>query len=266
MLKKRLIPCLDIRDGQVTKGIEFKGNIDLGDPAPLALRYYNEGADEIVIYDITASIEGRPPDAQTISRIADRVLIPICVGGGISRFEDAACTIQAGAEKVSLNSVAPRKPELLREIASHFGTQAVVLSLDVAVDHSCPSGYRLFIHGGRTATEWDAAQWIVTAQRFGFGEICLNSIDQDGKKSGYDLKLLQLVRGLVDVPIVMSGGAGTVEHMTEALLKGADAALLASLLHIDGLSCAGIKNDLIASGLPMRMDAYTVSSRMFQRE
>lgn len=260
MLKKRLIPCLDIRDGQVTKGVEFKGNVDLGDPAPLALRYYNEGADEIVIYDITASIEGRPPDARTISGIADRVLIPICVGGGISRFEDAACTIQAGAEKVSLNSIAPRKPEILREISGHYGTQAVVLSLDVALDSSCPSGYRLFIHGGRTPTEWDAAHWITHARNFGFGEICLNSIDQDGKKSGYDLKLLELVRGLVDVPIVMSGGAGTVDHMAEALLLGADAALLASLLHIDGLSCASIKNDLVASGVPMRIDAFTVST------
>lgn len=257
MLKKRLIPCLDIRDGQVTKGVEFKGNVNLGDPAPLALKYYEEGADEIVIYDITASIEGRPPDAATISRIADQVLIPICVGGGISSFSDAALTIQSGAEKVSLNSIAPRKPELLREIASHFGTQAVVLSLDVARDPTCPSGYRLFIHGGRTPTEWDAAQWISFAQGYGFGEVCLNSIDEDGKKSGYDLALLQLVRGLVDVPIVMSGGAGSVAHMSEALRRGADAALLASLLHIDGMSCAAIKQDLIASGVPMRLDGFT---------
>ncbi len=262
MLKKRLVPCLDIRDGQVTKGVSFEGNRDLGDPVPLAKKYSDEGADEIVVYDITASIEGRPPDAQTISKIASTVFIPICVGGGIKSFADAAATIKNGAEKVSLNSIAPRKPELLREISSHFGRQAVVLSMDVLRDTSCSSGYRVFVNGGRTATEWDMLKWIHHALPYGVGEVCLNSIDEDGRRAGYDLTLLRLVRQEVSVPIVISGGAGSVEHLAEGLEAGADAALLASLLHIDGLSCADIKADLLKKGVAVRADSFTTRAEL----
>ena len=254
MLKKRIIPCLDIRDGQVTKGIEFKGNIDLGDPVPLARRYYAEGADEIVIYDITASLQARPPDAVTVARIAEKVFIPICVGGGIQKFEDAALVIKSGAEKVSLNSVAPQNPGLLTEISAHFGRQAVVLSLDVARDSTCPSGYRLFIQGGRRPTEWDMLNWLHFIMPFGVGEVCLNSIDEDGKRQGYDLVLLNLARKAVDVPIIISGGAGTVEHMALGLNAGADGALVASLLHIDGYSCDSLKDALAKTGIAIRQD------------
>src|SRR6185312_4468596 len=147
MHKKRIIPCLDVRAGKVTKGVGFKNNVDLGDPAPLARKYYDDGADEIVIYDITASVEKRPPDAATIAKIASEVFIPICIGGGITTFDDAASCIKSGAEKVSLNSIAPKKPEPITEISAHFGVQAVVLSIDVARDRSTPSGYRVFTHG-----------------------------------------------------------------------------------------------------------------------
>jgi cyclase len=255
MLKRRLIPCLDIRDGQVTKGVSFKDNVDLGDPVPLVAKYYAQGADEVVIYDITASIESRPPDAATIARIASQVFVPICVGGGIRSFEDAALVIRSGAEKVSLNSVAPRNPELLREISQHFGTQAVVLSLDVARDESCPSGYRLFVQGGRQSTEWDMMAWLDHILPFGVGEVCINSIDEDGKRQGYDLALLRLARQRLDVPLIASGGAGSVAHMAEALLAGCDAALVASLLHIDGYSCDEIKKELVQMGVAMRIDA-----------
>jgi cyclase len=254
MLKSRLIPCLDIRDGQVTKGVSFKSNVDLGDPVPLAAKYYAEGADEIVIYDITASIERRPPDAATIARIADQVFVPICVGGGVSSLDDAALVIRSGAEKVSLNSIAPRRPELLREIASHFGVQAVVLSLDVVRDAACQSGYRVFVQGGRVATDWDMMAWLKFAIPFGVGEVCINSIDEDGMRNGYDLQVLELARKHLEVPIIASGGAGNVGHLAQAVKAGADAVLLASLLHIDGLSCRSIKHELGAMGLSMRLD------------
>lgn len=257
MLKRRLVPCLDIRNGQVTKGVEFKGNADLGDPVPLAKRYDEQGADEIVIYDISASIEGRPPDAATISQIADQVLIPICVGGGVRTFADAAQTIQSGAEKISFNSIAPEKPELLLEVAQHFGNQAVVLSLDVLRDETAPSGYRLVTHGGRKITEWDVGNWLRHMAGYGIGEVCVNSIDEDGRRSGYDLQLLRLVRQLTDVPVIASGGAGTVQHLADVLNEGADAALLASLLHIDGISCLDIKRQLRDLGVAMRIDPFT---------
>lgn len=253
MHKKRIIPCLDIRDGQVTKGIEFKNNVDLGDPVPLALRYADEGADEIVIYDITASIEKRPPDASTIARIARQVFVPITIGGGIQGFEDAALCIKSGAEKVSLNSIAPKKPELLTEIARHFGVQAVVLSLDVARDPSTPSGWRVFTHGGRTPTDLDAIGWILKALPYGVGELCINSIDQDGKRSGYDLPLLAAVRAVADVPVIISGGAGSIDHMVEAFQAGADAALTASIVHLGMKSLPEIKREIASRGIPMRL-------------
>lgn len=253
MLMKRLIPCLDIRDGQVTKGIQFMGNRDLGDPVPLAQRYYLEGADEIVIYDITASIEKRPPDQRTIARIADQVFIPICVGGGIQSFADAAQVIRAGAEKVSLNSSAPKNPKLISEISTHFGVQAVVLSLDVLRDQSCPSGYRVFIHGGRTPTEWDMLDWITYALPLGVGEICLNSIDEDGRRQGYDIQMIEVVRNAVNVPIIASGGAGSIQDLAKAFDSGADAALVASLVHLDGHTCSALKSALGSQGYPMRL-------------
>lgn len=260
MLKKRIIPCLDIRNGKVTKGIAFKNNVDLGEPVPLAAYYSQTGADEIVIYDITASSEGRPPDFATIEAIAREVFVPITVGGGITDFAQAARAIKSGAEKISLNSIAPRKPELISEISRHFGVQAVVLSVDVARCTSSPSGYRVFTHGGRVASELDALAWLVRAVPLGVGEVCLNSIDQDGQKTGYDIELLKLVRQAVNVPIIISGGAGSVAHMSDALHAGADAALVASIVHSGQHTLEDIKQNLVALGHPMRLDYAALPS------
>jgi len=254
MLKKRIIPCLDIRDGRVTKGIKFQGNIDIGDPVALSKYYSESGADELVIYDITASIENRPPDANTIKKLKEVCLIPICIGGGVKSYEDAALCLQSGAEKISLNSIAPRIPELISEISEHFGVQAVVLSIDVARDDTCPSGYRLYVHGGRKPTEWDCLQWITSAIPKGVGEICVNSIDEDGVKNGYDIPLLKMIRDAVQIPIVISGGAGTIGHINEAFECGADAALVASMVHTAEYSLSQIKSELSTHGHPMRLD------------
>ncbi|MEN9529088.1 MAG: hypothetical protein RI932_961 [Pseudomonadota bacterium] len=254
MLKKRIIPCLDIRDGRVTKGIEFKNNIDIGDPVLLAEFYSQNGADEIVIYDITASAEKRAPDFSTIEKIAAKSFVPICIGGGIRDFTDASHCIASGAEKVSLNSIAPRKPELITEISNHFGVQAVVLSLDVLADSSCPSGYRLFINGGRTATDWDMIRWLEFALPLGVGELCVNSIDQDGKRNGYDLDLLELIKQKVRVPVIVSGGAGKAQHLIEAFSQGADAALVASIVHSGEMTLLQLKEECVRAGLPVRMD------------
>jgi cyclase len=253
-LKKRIIPCLDIVRGRVTKGIEFKNNVDVGDAVELSAFYSQNGADEIVIYDITASAEGRPPDFENIGRIAERSFVPICIGGGIRNFEDAAQCIASGAEKVSLNSIAPKKPELIAEIAAHFGVQAVVLSLDVLKDVSCPSGYRLFVQGGRKATEWDMMDWLSFAVPRGVGEICINSIDQDGKKSGYDLQLLKRIKSSVSVPVIASGGAGNIGHIADAFNAGTDAALVASIVHSGEVSVASIKQRLSEQGISVRLD------------
>jgi len=254
MLKKRIIPCLDIRDGRVTKGIEFKNNIDVGDPVLLSCHYSDHGADEIVIYDITASSENRPPDFLTIEAIAAKSFVPICIGGGIRDFSDASRCIASGAEKVSLNSIAPRKPELISEIANHFGVQAVVLSLDVLIDESCPSGYRLFVQGGRTATHWDMLSWIEFALPLGVGEICVNSINQDGKRSGYDISLLKKLKVHVNVPVIMSGGAGTALHIVEAFKEGADAALVASIVHSGETTIRELKSRCADAEIPVRLD------------
>ncbi|MEN9808608.1 MAG: hypothetical protein RLZZ488_175 [Pseudomonadota bacterium] len=254
MLKKRIIPCLDIIQGRVTKGVAFKNNIDIGDAVELSAHYSDSGADEIVIYDILASAERRPPDFSNIEKIAARSFIPICIGGGIRDFQDAARCIASGAEKVSLNSIAPQKPELISEIANHFGVQALVLSLDVLRDPTCPSGYRLVIHGGRTPTQYDVLDWLKFAVPRGVGEICINSIDQDGKRSGYDLPLLKLIKSQVHVPVIASGGAGNVGHVADALRSGADAALVASIVHSGELTVHQIKTQLAAEGIMVRLD------------
>ncbi|NBX16062.1 MAG: imidazole glycerol phosphate synthase subunit HisF [Proteobacteria bacterium] len=253
-LKKRIIPCLDIKQGRVTKGVEFKNNVDVGDAVELSAFYSANGADEIVIYDIAASAEGRPPDFANISRIAAKSFVPICIGGGIRDFHDAAQCISSGAEKVSLNSIAPKKPELIGEIASHFGVQAVVLSLDVLKDSTCASGYRLFVQGGRKATDWDMMDWLAFAVPCGVGEICINSIDQDGKRSGYDLQLLKLIKASVSVPVIASGGAGSIAHVADAFAAGADAALVASIVHSGEVTLHSMKSKLAEQGISVRLD------------
>jgi cyclase len=253
---RRLIVCLDVRNGKVTKGVRFADNRDLGDPAELAGRYYEEGVDEMVFYDITASAEGRPIDIAMVKAVAERIFIPFTVGGGIGSLADMRAALLAGADKVSLNSLAVLKPEIIREGAREFGSQCVVLGLDAKRregDARFPSGCEVVIRGGRTPTGMDAVAWAGRAVDLGVGEICLNSIDADGARDGYDLDLTRRVAEAAPVPVVASGGAGRVEHLFDALTLGqADAALIASLAHIDGRSCRDLKRELRDLGLPMR--------------
>lgn len=254
MLKKRIIVCLDVKDGRTTKGIKFKNNVDIGDPVEMAAEYYRQGVDELVFYDIMASASGRGPILDLISRVASQVFIPFCVGGGIGSIEDIRSTILAGAEKVSLNSQAVKNPELIREGARIFGNQCIVLGMDAAKDPTSPSGYRVYINGGRTKTELDALEWAKHAVELGAGEIVLNSIDADGMKNGYELNLTRMIAENVSVPVIASGGGGTPKHLADVLSSGkADAALIASMVHSMGYTVGGIKEELNKMGVPVRL-------------
>jgi cyclase len=254
MLKKRIIVCLDVKDGRTTKGIKFRNNRDIGDPVEMAAEYYRQGVDELVFYDIMASANGRGPILDLIARVAGQVFIPFCVGGGIGTIEDIRSTILAGAEKVSLNSQAVKHPELISEGARIFGNQCIVLGMDAARDETCPSGYRVFINGGRVKTELDAREWAQKAVSLGAGEIVLNSIDADGTKAGYELTLTRMISDAVSVPVIASGGAGTVKHLADAFTEGrADAALIATMVHADGYTVGGIKKELASAGIPVRL-------------
>lgn len=253
MLKKRIVVCLDVKDGRTTKGIKFKDNIDIGDPVEMAAEYYRQGVDELVFYDIMASTRGRGPILELISRVASQVFIPFCVGGGIGTLDDIRSTILAGAEKISLNSQAVKNPELIRQGARVFGNQCIVLGMDAAADAEMPSGYRIYINGGRTATGLDALDWAQQAVSLGAGEIVLNSIDADGTKAGYEINLTRMISEAVEVPVIASGGGGTPEHLVRVLTDGkADAALIASMVHSGEYTVAGIKSALSASGVPVR--------------
>ena len=254
MLKKRIIICLDVKDGRTTKGVKFQNNIDIGDPVEMAAEYYRQGVDELVFYDIMASARGRGPILDLIARVASQVFIPFCVGGGIGTLDDIRSTILAGAEKVSLNSQAVKKPELIRQGARVFGNQCIVLGMDAAKDESMPSGYRVYINGGRVATELDALDWAKKAVELGAGEIVLNSIDADGTRNGYELNLTRMISENVEVPVIASGGGGTVQHLADVLKEGkADAALIASMVHSGGYTVGGIKTDLAKLNVPVRM-------------
>lgn len=253
MLKKRIIVCLDVKDGRTTKGVKFQNNIDIGDPVEMAKTYYEQGVDELVFYDIMASARGRGPILDLISRVASQVFIPFCVGGGIGTIEDIRSTILAGAEKISLNSQAVKNPSLITEGARVFGNQCIVLGMDAKKDETCPSGYRVYINGGRVATELDALDWAKKAVSLGAGEIVLNSIDADGTKQGYELTLTKMIADNVPVPVIASGGGGTVEHMADVLTKAsADAALIATMVHSGAYTVGGIKKDLDKMGVPVR--------------
>ena len=256
MLLKRLIVCLDVRNGQVTKGVKFTGNVPLGDPVEMAESYCQDGVDELVFYDITASAEHRPIDIEMVRRVAERVFIPFTVGGGISGVADMRMALMAGADKVSLNSLAVQDPDVLRQGALAFGRQCVILGLDakrVGENPSQPSGYEVVINGGRVATGMDAVQWARRAVELGAGEICLNAIDTDGVQQGYELTVTRRVSEAVNVPVIASGGAGSVEHLVDAFGKGrADAVLVASMVHSGRYSCSGIKAELAARGVPVR--------------
>lgn len=254
MLKKRIIICLDVKDGRTTKGVKFQNNIDIGDPVEMAAEYYRQGVDELVFYDIMASARGRGPILDLIARVASQVFIPFCVGGGIGTLDDIRSTILAGAEKVSLNSQAVKNPELIRQGAHVFGNQCIVLGMDAAKDESMPSGYRVYINGGRVATELDALDWAKKAVELGAGEIVLNSIDADGTRNGYELNLTRMISENVEVPVIASGGGGTVQHLADVLKEGkADAALIASMVHSGDYTVGGIKTDLAKLNVPMRM-------------
>lgn len=254
MLKKRIIVCLDVKDGRTTKGVKFQNNVDIGDPVEMAAEYYRQGVDELVFYDIMASARGRGPILDLIARVASQVFIPFCVGGGIGTLDDIRSTILAGAEKISLNSQAVKNPDLISQGARVFGNQCIVLGMDAARDEKMPSGYRVFINGGRVATELDAREWAIKAVNLGAGEIVLNSIDADGTRQGYELNLTRMISEAVDVPVIASGGGGTVAHLADVFKEGkADAALIASMVHSGDYTVGSIKDELCRLDVPVRM-------------
>ncbi len=256
MLSKRIIPCLDVRNGKLTKGVKFEGNVDIGDPVETARRYYEEGADEIVFYDITASAEGRGIFLDVVERVASCIAIPFSVGGGIASTTDMRAVLVAGAEKISINSAAVKRPELIEEGAHAFGSQAIVVGMDVkevTPSAAIPSGYEVVIHGGRTTTGLDAVAWAKRCTSLGAGELCVNSIDADGTKAGYHLPLTRAIAEAVQVPVIASGGAGSPAHMHEALTQGkASAALIASIVHYGEYTIKQLKKYLAEQGCKVR--------------
>ncbi|GII65797.1 imidazole glycerol phosphate synthase subunit HisF [Sphaerisporangium krabiense] len=251
----RVIPCLDVDAGRVVKGVNFENLRDAGDPVELAARYDAEGADELTFLDITASSGDRGTMLDVVRRTAEQVFIPLTVGGGVRSVEDVDRLLRAGADKVSLNTAAIARPELLTEASHRFGAQCVVLSLDarrVVDGPPTPSGYEVTTHGGRRGTGIDAVEWARRGQELGVGEILLNSMDGDGTKDGYDLPMIRAVRAAVTVPVIASGGAGTLDHFPAAVEAGADAVLAASVFHFGQLTIGDVKRTLRAAGHPVR--------------
>ena len=250
-LAKRVIPCLDVAAGRVVKGVNFQNLIDAGDPVELAKFYGDAGADELTFLDISASVEDRSTTLDMVSRTAEQVFIPLTVGGGIREVGDVDRLLRAGADKVSINTAAILRPELINEIADRFGNQVLVLSVD-ARRGSATSGFEVTTHGGRTGTGIDAFAWIIEAAQRGIGEILLNSMDADGTRMGYDTEMIQKVRQITHVPLIASGGAGQLEDFSRALAAGADALLAASVFHFQTFSIAQVKDDLALHGYPVR--------------
>jgi len=257
VLARRVIPCLDVHAGQVTRGVQFGraeagGLRNVGDPVELAIRYNEQGADEMVFFDITASAHGRATIVDVIQRAADQCFMPLTVGGGIRTVEDMQTMLRAGADKVSINSSALATPELIRAGAEKFGSQCIVVSIDAK--KTAPDRWEVFSHGGRKATGLEAVEWAGRAVSLGAGEIVLNSIDADGTKAGFDLVITRRISEAVSVPVVASGGAGSLEHMAEVLLEGkADAVLAASIFHFGEHTVGDVKQFLAARGIPVRM-------------
>ena len=251
MLLRRVIPCLDVDKGRVVKGVEFVNLRDAGDPVELAVRYQEAGADEIVFLDITASHEKRDTVAALARRCADDVFVPFTIGGGVRSLEDAHAVLDAGAEKVSVNSAAVARPELLGELAEVFGAQCVVLAIDARAEDE---GYGVYVNGGRTPVGRDAVEWACEGVERGAGEILLTSMDRDGTEDGYELRLTRAVADAVDVPVIASGGAGTLDHLVEAVDEGgADAVLCASIFHYGTYSVREAKEHMRRAGVPVRL-------------
>ena len=250
MLSKRIIACLDIRDGKVVKGVNFEGLRDAGDPAALARRYNVDGIDEIVILDVTATLESRQARAHTIAAVAREIFLPLTVGGGIRTEDDAAAAIEAGADKVSLNSAALENPQLITTLAQRYGSQAVIVAIDAK---RSGDGYAVYARSGQAATNRDAVEWAKTATSMGAGEILLTSIDRDGTKAGFECELTAAVSDAVNIPVIASGGAGTFDHFAEVFTRGhADAALAASIFHFNERSVSELKQFLAQRDIPVR--------------
>ena len=252
MITKRIIPCLDVKDGRVVKGVNFVGLRDAGDPVELAQRYDREGADELVFLDITASSDGRETKVDVVSRTADEVFIPFTVGGGIRAVDDARRMLRAGADKVSVNTAAVQRPELVGEIAAEFGAQCCVCAID-AKRRPDGTGFEVYLHGGRTPTGIDAVEWAVRATSLGAGEILLTSMDRDGTKAGFDTELTATIADAVGVPVIASGGVGTLQHLVEGVTDGhATGVLAASIFHFGEQTIADAKAAMTAAGITVR--------------
>ncbi|HKM99924.1 MAG TPA: imidazole glycerol phosphate synthase subunit HisF [Candidatus Binataceae bacterium] len=264
MLAKRIIPCLDVRAGKVTKGVKFLENVDVGDPVAMARYYYEQGADELVFYDITASNERRGIMLDVVNAVAREIFIPFSVGGGLRTLEDMRAVLLAGAEKVSIDSGAVRNPAIISEGARAFGSQCIVLSMQVQQTGErtqVPSGYEVVIDGGRVFTGRDAIEWAHEGERLGAGELVINSIDRDGTKRGYDLEITRRISESVSIPVVASGGAGAPEHLRDAFTRGAaDAAIVASIVHYGEHPIPDLKRYLRGAGVEVR-DAITLEVR-----
>ena len=248
----RVIPCLDVHDGRVVKGINFENLRDAGDPVELAAAYSAAGADELVFLDISASSDGRATTRDMVSRCAETVLIPLTVGGGVRSVEDVDALLRCGADKAGINTGALERPDVINEIAARFGNQVLVLSLDARREESMPSGFGVTTHGGRRSAGRDAVEWARDAVSRGVGEVLLNSMDADGTTAGFDIEMIRAIRDVVDVPLIASGGAGTAQHFVEAADAGADAVLAASVFHYGTLSVAEVKEALRTAGHTLR--------------
>lgn len=248
----RVVACLDVHGGRVTKGVNFLGNVDVGDPLELAGKYDRELIDELVFYDITASAESRGSVIDLIGSTSDQIFIPLTVGGGVREVDDFDRLLRAGADKISVNSGAIQNPLLISTAAERFGSQCVVLSVDARRAPDAPSGFAVTSHGGRRETGLDLIEWVREGQRLGAGEIVVNSMDADGTKSGFDLPMLRAVREVCTVPVVASGGAGTAEHFVDAVRVGADAVLAAGIFHSGATLVAAVKAALTGAGFPVR--------------
>jgi cyclase len=251
-LAVRVIPCLDVADGRVVKGVNFLNLTDQGDPVELAARYYEQGADELTFLDVKATVDYRSTMYDVVARTADAVFIPLTVGGGIRSADDVAKLLASGADKIGVNSAAIARPALIDDIAQRFGAQVIVLSLDVTRAATTPSGFVVTTHGGREKTSIDALEWASEAIGRGAGELLVNSIDADGTKAGFDIELVSAMRAISTVPVIASGGAGRASDFAPAIEAGADAVLAASIFHSGAVSIAEVKADLVAHGLTVR--------------